>query len=55
MFDASDFLIAEAIFPGLIVGYVECVCGRCEAEYSCQYNDEEEYPCPSCGMLNDPV
>lgn len=55
-FDAEDFLIAEAIFPGLTLGYVECICRNCGEGYTSEYIDgQEEYDCENCGCPNTPI
>lgn len=56
MFEFDDMLIAEAVIPGIVLGYVECICSDCGCEYQSNYADEQdEYDCPNCNTSNYPV
>ena len=56
MLDFDGFLIAESVFPGVILGYVDCICNNCGCEYSSDYEeDKDEYQCPKCLTSNYPV
>ena len=48
-------LFCEAVFPGSVLGEVQCECEGCCLQYTCEYNDDEEYPCPRCGGTNEPL
>ncbi len=53
----EDFLVMEAVEPGLVFGQLEIVCGKCNCPYEAEYEEDNEngYFCPNCGELNRPT
>jgi hypothetical protein len=50
----EDFIIMEAVKPGMIFGQLDLVCMECNCPYEVEYEDgnNEGYCCPNCGALN---
>ena len=50
----EDFIIIEAVEPGMIFGQLDLVCLECNCPYEAEYEADniEGYCCPNCGKLN---
>jgi len=50
----EDFIIMEAVEPGMFFGQLDLVCMECNCPYEVEYeyDNSEGYCCPNCGGLN---
>jgi len=57
VFTLDDFCIVEAIFPGSVIGSVECICENCLCHFVAPCKDflHETYECPNCQAETEPL
>jgi len=50
----EDFIIIEAVEPGMIFGQLDLVCMECNCPYQAEYDEDNKsgYSCPNCATMN---